>query len=180
MGGCDQNPSSTAMTDIDQLTAFHKKLVTIESPLDAAYDQYDVAFKKAYQDGDIYSLYDVTKAFHDSAETAMTASQDLDVPSFQNHNVSKDAQFIHDNFQNYIASLIDMSENIMSAVNSGGLTPEMNDKIKQDHDNANTYLLLFTAKVISAYSALGYNADQIDDKNGGLLSQASQDTPATQ
>jgi len=169
--------NSERISDIQTFSAFHKKFVELDNPLEDAAVNFSKAEQKDIKRHDLYKLYSDAKDLNDVAKSvSYQITTSFSVPSFNNDKVQKNAQNIHDFFGGYALGLEYASQNYMDVANGSG-SPEEVITARDNIEKASAWILQTTDQIAinitEAYEALGIDEDQIDIKNGGVLEHQS-------
>lgn len=171
-GSDDSNSTvNTAQTssssDINKLTNFHKQVVGATKQLEDAQNEYDLQTKEAKKNADIYAFYDAARALNEAAIKANSIQ--INVPDLTNQASNQDIKKTYKAFQAYNGAILEMSRDVMDSVNNDRLSPEELHNIKEARNASNVFAVQLAVGLLKSYADLGYNIDQVDIDNGGLL-----------
>jgi hypothetical protein len=174
---------NSKLTDIQELSNFHKQLITLINPLDNVKKDFTNSVNKALKNGDMYSLYDEAKNLHNLAQsTSYQVTTSLKVPDFKNTQAQTYTQNAYDALGDYCIAVMMESQSIMDMANSDGSPASIidgKDELQSAAVNMQESSIKIATNIAQAYESLGYDINQVDIVNGGLLPNKNQPSPSS-
>jgi hypothetical protein len=155
-------------TDLQKLSAFHKRMATIDQRVLAASNSYTRAGKAALAAKNHAALYNAAAALRLAMVSLRARAQGLDVPQFGNSSAANDAGQAKAALAAQISDWADAAAALRNVYDPRHPLPAQAGVAAQAEDQANSDAVEEGSEIMQAYDDLGVTPDRVDTRNGGL------------